>query len=125
MKRKILLLTFMLAFAKAGLAVHDEDPGDPSFKIGKNGEVNLKTDVRIGETILKKGKYTVQHRIEANDHMFVFLDLKHEQTIVIRSKAVFPGEKTSESVIHAKEEKDRSARVTKIEMAGENVDHVF
>jgi hypothetical protein len=120
-----LVLVFAVTFATAKTAAHDEDEGDPSFKIAKNGQVSFNTDVRFGDVVVKKGKYIVQHRIDGADHVFDFIELKGEQKTVIRSKGVFSGEKYSASVIHAKEEKDRSVRVTAIEMAGENMDHTF
>ena len=119
------MLGIVLIFAVASVAAHDEEDGDPFFRVGKNGQVTLDTDLWFGDVVLKKGRYTLQHRIEGADHIFVFLDAKRGQQITIHSKRVFPGDGTSESMIHAKEEKDRRVHVTKIELASENMDHTF
>ena len=121
-----LVLFLAVAFTAAVVSAHDEAEGDPYFKIAKNGQVNFNSDVRIGDQVLKKGKYIVQHRVEGADHVFVFVDLKREsQQTTIHSKGVFPGDKSGESGIHAKEQKDRTIVITKIEMAAENMDHTF
>ena len=121
-----LFLFLAAAFATAGVLAHDEAEGDPYFKIAKNGQVNFSSDVRIGDQVLKKGKYLVQHRVEGADHVFVFVDLKREsQQTTIHSKGLFPGDKSGESGIHGKEEKNRTIVITKIEMAAENMDHTF
>ena len=119
------MLVFAVTLATAKTAVHDEVEGDPSFKIGKNGQVSFNADVRFRDLVVKKGKYIVQHRIDGTGHVFDFMALKGGQKTVVRSKGVFPGDKYAVSVIHAKEEKDRSVRVSAIEMAGENMDHTF
>jgi len=127
-----LLSAFIVLFATSVLARHDEQDGDPYFKIGKNGEVKFDSDIRIGDSLLKKGKYIVQHRIENGDHTFVFLNTKGDKNnsaadrpLTIRSKGVFPGDGAGQSGIHGKEEKDHTVRITKIEIAGENLDHAF
>jgi hypothetical protein len=120
------VLFLAAAFATVGVLAHDEAEGDPYFKIAKNGQVNFNSDVRIGEQILKKGKYIVQHRVDGTDHVFVFVDLKREsQQTTVHSKGVFPGDRSGESGVHGKEQKDRTIVITKIEMAAENMDHTF
>ena len=126
------LSAFLVLFATSAVARHDEEDGDPYFKIGKNGEVKFGVDIRIGDLVLKKGKYILQHRIENGDHIFVFLNTKVEQKnasantpITIRSKGVFPGDGAGQSMIHGKEQKDHSVRISKIEIASENMDHTF
>ena len=119
-----LAVTFL--FSTAIVFAHDEAEGDPYFKIAKNGQVNFSSDVRIGDQILKKGKYVVQHRVDGSDHVFVFVDMKrNSQQTTVHSKGVFPGDKSGASGVHAKEQKDRTIVVTKIEMAAENMDHTF
>ena len=119
-----LAVTFL--FTTAVVFAHDEAEGDPYFKISKNGQVNFDSDVRIGDQVLKKRKYIVQHRVDGADHLFVFVDMKREsQQTTVHSKGVFPGDKSGESGVHAKEQKDRTIVITKIEMATENMDHTF
>jgi hypothetical protein len=41
---------------------HGGGPIDRTFKIGKTGEVNFGRDVKIGNHLVKRGKYLMVHR---------------------------------------------------------------
>src|SRR3989338_5203134 len=63
--------------ASTAYALHDEDPKNDKLpetvmKIGKDGQVNLKDDMMVGATLLKKGRYLIEHRIEEDEHWFRF-----------------------------------------------------
>ena len=112
---------------------HDEEPTQLVFKVGKSGEVNIPTTVRIGISVLKKGKYLFQHLLEDGNHVFVFTAIaKHKKAeisepAVIRVKSVntLPRKKTSSSTLLAKEDQDHNWRILMIEVAGENMEHMF
>lgn len=134
-----LAVAAVICAGSAGLAApHDgphgeEGPTEWVLKVGKTGEVNIKSDVRIGGSILKRGKYLFQHEVEGEDHVFLFTEITKnrktetlEPTVMrIKSKQALPGGKTSSSRLLAKEEKDRTYRVMVIEVANEDIMHTF
>lgn len=112
---------------------HEPAPTDRVFTVDKNGKVHVKHDVRIGQSVLKKGKYWVQHQVERDAHAFVFTEIPESTNggtsrpivLQVTSKHVLRGEKTRRTTVLAVEEKDRSYTVAKIAVAGENMDHTF
>ena len=107
------------------------------IKVGKKGEVMLSQETQVGDMTLKAGHYQMQHRVEGSDHMIHFTEIRgmHNPSA--------PGGPTSET--HSGEVKcrlepmDKKAsqtavtvsteggvrRITRIEIQGENVAHVF
>lgn len=111
----------------------EEESTDVIFRVGKNGDVNIKSSVRIGEFVLENGRYSFQHEVKGNDHVFVFTAIVKNKdsessepaAIHIKSVNVLRGEKTSSSILLAKQEKDFGYRIVMIEVAGENMEHTF
>lgn len=60
----------MLA-AFASIRAHDghEVPTGRTFTVGKNGDVNIREDVKIGADTLKRGKYLFEHRADGERHL--------------------------------------------------------
>jgi hypothetical protein len=133
--RHVILIVATLGFAVLSLGAHEpgEEPsGDQDFLFGKDGEVNIKSNIVIGDVLMQKGKYRVEHRVEGAAHSFLFVRISGEKStkvtekpIVINSKAAFSGNKTSRSTIHVKAEKNGSNRVTSIAVSPENMEHTF
>jgi len=119
----------------AGAPMHDGDHGggliDRTFKIGKTGEVNVGRDVKIGNQLVKRGKYMLVHRAKEQRHVFVLTEINKKKdpsqltTIEIDGRFVPSSASVKKSAITAKEQRDHSYQVTTIQMAGENGDHVF
>lgn len=130
-----IVVCLMFGFNRSAWALHDGDHGggliDRTFKIGKAGDVDIGRDVKIGNYLVKRGKYTVVHRAEEQRHVFVLTEINKKKdpsqltTVEIDGRFVPSIASVKKSVITAKEQRDHSYQVTTIQMVGENGDHVF
>jgi hypothetical protein len=95
------------------------------MKIGKKGQVNFATEVKVGEVTLKPGQYTVQCRRDGSEHVMRFTPVRGsaEMTEVKCGKET-KARKVPVGGVHTLRE-EGVVRLTKIEIAGENVAHVF
>ena len=118
----VVVLGLVLACAPAGAAENDQ-----VMKIGKRGQVNFDAEVKVGEVTLKPGQYTVQCRRDGSEHVMRFTARARgsaaETTEVKCGKEMLP-RKVSAGSVHSHKEGD-VVRLTRIEIAGENVAHVF
>lgn len=105
------------------------------IKVGKKGEVDFDQPTQVGEITLKTGHYQMQHRVEGSDHMIHFTQLKGMQPFLSGpTDMVHAGEvkchlepmnaKASETTVTMSTE-GGVQRITRIEIKGENVAHVF
>lgn len=94
------------------------------MKIGKRGQINFETEVKVGEVTLRPGRYTVQCRRDGPDHMMRFTPARGaEATDVKCGKEVLPRKVSAASVYTSMA--DGLVRLVRVEIAGENVAHVF
>ena len=107
------------------------------IKIGKKGEAVFSEPTQIGDVTLKPGHYRFQHRVEGNDHLVSFTELRMSQGNHVTGSQL--GTKESGEIKCRVEPIDKKAsqtavflnteggvrRITRIEIAGENVAHVF
>lgn len=122
-------LAFSTASALAG-------PQKQMVKVGKKGDVTLSQEVMFGEAMLKPGRYIFQHRLVGKDHFvwFTHLSDKNPYFPTASAPAGHPGEvkceleplnhKAERTAIFLQAEGGMQ-RITRIEVAGENVAHVF
>ena len=108
------------------------------IKVGKKGEIMFSAETQVGDLTLKPGHYQMQHRVAGSDHMIHFTELKgmHNQynTISGPTGEAHPGEvkcrlepmsaKAKETAVSVNAE-GGVRRITRIEIEGENVAHVF
>lgn len=105
------------------------------MKVGKTGEVTFDTEAKVGDLTLKPGRYKFQHRVEGSDHFVQFTEwTKPYTTGSTGTPKAHPGEakcrlvslenKASQTAVYSVQE-DGAKRVTKVEVAGENVAHLF
>lgn len=106
-------------------------------KIGKKGEAVFNEPTQIGDVTLKPGHYRFQHRVAGNDHMVSFTELIMFQGNHVTGSTI--GAKDSGEIKCRVEPMDNKAtqtavflntegggrRITRIEIKGENVVHVF
>lgn len=129
--RSLVVLLILLA---GTLAVAGESN---SIKVGKKGDIMLSKETKVGELTLKPGHYQIQHRVVGTDHMIHFTELKGMDNPYYQTGptgAAHPGEikcrlqpmatKASRTVVYAQDE-GGIRRITKVEIKGENVAHVF
>lgn len=105
-----------------------------TIKVGKTGEVRFDSEVRVGDMTLKPGRYKFQHRVEGSDHFVHFTEwTKQRLPEETGTPKAHPGEvkctleplnkKVSQTTIYSSTEGGN--HVIKVEVAGENVAHVF
>jgi hypothetical protein len=132
----VILMVIAMSIGSSLLAaLHDGDHGggstDRTFKVGKTGEVNIGTDVKIGNQLVKRGKYILTHRTEDGRHVFVLAEVDKKKaasqlsTAELDSRFLPNPERVKNSAVVTKQQRDHSYEVMKIQMAGENGDHVF
>jgi len=121
---------FLIAGAMVVGAQHQEHhKGQVEVEVGEKGEVSFGVETKVGDLILKPGSYQFQHRAEKGAHYVRFTEL---------GKKGFSGDVAGEvkcALEPLSEESSRTAvfsileaginRVTRIEVKGENVVHVF
>ena len=106
-------------------------------KVGKKGEAVFTEPTQIGDVTLKPGHYRFQHRVQGDDHLVSFTQLLMSQGNHVTGTTL--GAKDSGEIKCRVEPMDKKAsetrvtmsteggvhRITRIEIAGENVAHVF
>jgi hypothetical protein len=106
-------------------------------KVGKKGEIRFSQDTQVGDLTLKAGHYQMQHRVDGTDHMIHFTELKGGHNPYYPSGPTgmaHPGEvkcrlepmsaKAKETAVTVSTESG-VRRITRVEIEGENVAHVF
>lgn len=131
----VVLSVFLLsAFAGPVTAGHDgphgEGPLDRTFNIGKKGDVKIGEDVKIGDVLVRKGKYLISHRVEGDHHIVVLTGVdktpSSESSIHEIRMRFFPSrDRVKKSALFAEPRRDRSYEVTVIQIAGEDGDHAI
>jgi hypothetical protein len=140
MKKRCLLLSIavmvtgiLLLSVTAASAAEDQ-----VIKVGKKGEIMFGQDTKVGDLTLKAGDYQIQHRVDGSDHMVHFTELKGVHRNPYYQSApngtAHPGEvkcrlepmstKAKQTAVTVSTEGD-VRRITRIEIKGENVAHVF
>ena len=106
------------------------------IKIGKKGEVIFNQPTQVGDITLSPGHYVLQHRVSGDDHFVKFVSAKAGATMTMTMPmgetttkeikcAVEPlNQKVTQTTVHI-DTSSGSRKVTRIEIAGENVAHVF
>lgn len=107
------------------------------IKVGKTGAITLKAPTNIGALTLPAGRYLVQHRVAGPDHHIHFTFLKENLSPWARARSgtiEMPDEvgcrlepmkdKARRTIVFTNQE-GGSLRISRIEIKGENVAHVF
>ena len=61
---------------------------DHEMKVGKNGEITLTKETKVGDITLKPGRYQFQHRVEGADHFVHFTEMT-------KSNPAYPSQPTA------------------------------
>lgn len=121
----------LLIYSGAAIAAEHEH----QLKVGKTGEVTFHKETKVGDMTLKPGRYKFQHRVEGDDHFVHFTEwTKPYPAGGTGAPMAHPGEmkckieplskKVSQTTIYTVDE-GAFQRLTKVEVGGENVAHVF
>jgi hypothetical protein len=109
-------------------------------KVGKKGDIVFEQPTQVGDTTLPPGHYVFQHRVSGDQHIVKFVgakEMRHGGSSMTTPMHVGPT--TTEEIkcrlepMSAKAKltavtfntEGGASRVTRIEIAGENVAHVF
>ena len=119
--------------------------GDRILTVGDYGDITLNEVTKAGDLTLKPGRYYFQHRVEGADHWIHFTELQeggppqhpvteNSTTIMMPEAKSHPGEvkckleplkeTARRTAIYVRTE-NGVALITRIEIAGEAVAHVF
>ncbi len=136
MKNRRFLLSLLAAttivwMPSAGSAAEQEQ----GLKVGKKGDVTFRQETKVGEMTFKPGRYRFQHRVEGDEHFVHFTEwTKSFPAHSSGTPKAHPGEarcrleplskKVSRTTVYMASEGD-AMRVTKVEVGGENVAHLF
>ena len=126
----VLLLNIAVAFAA----------NEQVIKVGKKGEVVFDQPTQVGDVTLPPGHYVFQHRVSGGDHFIKFVGAKEMQHAgTTMTMPMQTGRTTSKEIKCSVEPLNQKVqqtavtintdggvrRVSRIEVAGENVAHVF
>ena len=126
----VLLLNIAFAFAA----------NEQVIKVGKKGDVTFNEPTQVGDITLPPGHYVFQHRVSGDDHFVNFVGAKemhHTGSSMTMPMQTGPtthkeikctveplNQKVKQTAIHS-DNSSGMRKVTRIEVAGENVAHVF
>ena len=137
-----------LLLGSAALTAAQHEHKTTELAVGPKGEVTFTAETRIADITLKPGRYYIQHRVEGTvqprrvaGHYIHFTEVtpkEHQRRQAVRDALEYtvahPGEiqcdleelgrKASKTTVFTTTE-DGMRRITRIEIAGENVAHTF
>ena len=139
-KRWLLLSMAVIVAATVAVSVTVAAAADQQvIKVGKKGEVVFSQPTQVGDETLPAGHYVIQHRVSGEDHFVKFVGAKemhHAGSSMTMPMQMGPttskeikctveplNQKVQQTAVTINTEGTR--RVTRIEVAGENVAHVF
>ena len=126
----------LLVLATLVAAVTFAAAQDQVIKAGKKADIQLSQETKVGDVILKPGHYQIQHRVSGSDHFVQFVQYKGHKTINASGPAdivdageikcsVEPlGKKANETAVTVNTA-GGERRITRVEIRGDNVAHVF
>jgi hypothetical protein len=132
MRKMQLLLVLITLIAAVTLAAAQ----DQIIKAGEKADIQLNQETKVGDVVLKPGHYQIQHRVSGSDHFVQFVAFKGHSTITSSNPAsvVDAGEikcsvepltkKSQQTTVHMTDEAG-VRRITRVEIRGDNVAHVF
>lgn len=119
-------ILFHVAYAAAQEHSHQSMGMGEVQKIGKTGEFKFSQAHKIGETVLQPGTYRFVHRTAGDEHFVKFtLTSKPDRELrEIKCQVAQLDHKVSDTSITTVDE-GGIKRITRIEVRGENVAHIF
>ena len=136
MKNGRLLLSIAVAAAALFYTGAAAIAAEHAVKVGKTGEITFHKETKVGDLTLMPGRYQFQHRVEGSDHFVHFTEWTERNPASGHSGTLkaHPGEekcrieplskRVSQTAVFMATEGD-AYRVMKVEVAGENVVHLF
>lgn len=136
MKNNQLYLSFLTIILWMGSNTLPAVAAEQTIELGKKGEISLSSETKVGDLTLPAGRYRLVHRVDGSNHFIHFEGLVpgnpyfrtsptvkgHPGEVPCRVESV--GRKVSQTALYTTPE-NGTTRLTKVEIAGENVAHIF
>ena len=136
MKTKLMYLSFLTIIVWMWSHGLPAVAAEQTMEMGKKGEVSLSSETKVGDLTLPAGRYRLGHRVDGSNHFIHFEGLTpgnpyfqtsstvkgHPGEVPCRVESV--GRKISQTALYTTQE-NGATRITKVEIAGENVAHLF
>lgn len=134
----LLIKSVMLALLLGSLAIPLLAQQQDMVRIGAKGQMFFAADVRVGETLLKKGDYQIQHVVQGADHVIVFRKLLHppgglgrgdlipgKEVTRVKCRVELLGETAKHGGLRFGTNAAGEKAIEEVHIKGENVKHVF
>lgn len=119
----LFLAIALVMFYAGGSAMAGEH--DHGIKTGKKGETTFKSPTKIGDFLLEPGRYKFQHRADGGSHFVHFTSLKSRKDSVDVECKLEPLNSKSKYTGVTVIDEGGIRRVTRLQVRGENVAHLF
>ena len=105
---------------------HDAQHKDEGMiHVGKKGDMNLSSPLRVGETLLKPGQYQFKHTMENADHEVAFTTTTGKEVARVKCKLEPLGKKAKETALHTSPGTGGERILTAVQVQGENAKHIL
>lgn len=96
------------------------------LKVGKKGEVMFETDTAIGALTLPHGTFTMQHRVEGQEHFVKFVPVRGSgQPTEVKCRMEPLNRTADKTSVFLLVRPDGTRGIQKVHIRGENVAHIF
>ena len=129
------MIAFLVLMLLTVLHPHDDDLLRREYRLKSNGEITLVDDTMIRETLLPRGRYLVRHRVDGDAHSVVITPVPDRKNPsrppVVVPATLLPAQDAYRTslvlAIPPREDRpnEKYYRIVKIDIAGENVEHLF
>lgn len=121
------LILAAVADATAQENPHQNMQMGQQLKVGNKGEVSFSQPTKVGDLLFPPGSYRFVHRVSGEDHFVQFTQTSRARREFgeIKCQVEPLSRKVSQTAITTLADDGGTRRVTRIEVAGENVAHVF
>lgn len=117
-----------VAYATAQDMSHQHMQMGQQLKVGKSGEVTFSQSTKVGDVLLPHGSYRFVHRVAGEDHFVQFTQLTRAGRDFGEIKCQverLPQTVSQTAITTSPDDAGGARRITRIEVRGENVAHVF
>ena len=118
---KVVAVVAVMGMAVAAMAALNQ------YGVADNQKVTFHDPIKVGETVLPKGEYNVQHTMEGQDHVMVFTQQKSSKPATVRVKCqlVKLNEKADKTRLLYNLDANNIHVLQEITFRGETAKHVF
>jgi hypothetical protein len=124
--KQLRMLGVLAVLSLAVLSVSTMAANQDTMKAGKKATITLTTPAQVGEVTLQAGQYVFQHVVSAGQHFATFKGPRGATSTTQKVKCT--NEPLKQRVAQTSVTIDNAAgasKITRIEIAGEDVAHVF